>query len=146
MYHRKNLTCRTVSILSLNYLHLRAFCRRLLSKATYSNSYIHTLMVLAARCRTTTSRAVWSSVSCPWTLRHIRGNEPATFLLTRCWLYPWATARLFITHLFTLAYNGGVFFSTSLFYLFIDRNWLPYWQLLRCASVWPVERIFISRR
>ena len=39
---------------------------------------------------TSTSGAVWGSISCPRTLRHAdQGNWTSDFWIKRCWLYPW---------------------------------------------------------
>ena len=69
--------------------------QRLSWKATYSNSYIHTLMVMAAmQCVSSTSGAVWGSVSCPRTPQHAdQGKRTSNRPITRnLLLYPWATA------------------------------------------------------
>ena len=42
---------------------------------------------------TSTSGAIWGSVSCPRTLQHAdQWNQTSDLQITRCWFYPWATA------------------------------------------------------
>ena len=78
-------------------LTFRSYIRCSLSKATYSNSYIHSFIHwwwwLPCKVPTRTSGAVWGSVSWPRTLRHAdQGNPTRDLPITRCWLHPWATA------------------------------------------------------
>ena len=64
----------------------------LLSKVTYSNSYIHG-GGCHARCRAAHQGKFGGSVSFLRTLRQAdQGNRTSYLLIRRCWLYPWATA------------------------------------------------------
>ena len=58
---------------------------------------IYTLMAVAAvQVADQQIRSSFSLVSCPRTLQHAdcQGNQTSNLLITRCCLYPWATAAL----------------------------------------------------
>ena len=58
-----------------------------------SASFIHWWRWLPCKVPTSTSGAVWGSVSCPWMLWHAdQGNQTSDLQITRIWLYPWARA------------------------------------------------------
>ena len=52
----------------------------------------HCCTKLPCKVPTSTSGAVWGSISCPRTLRHAdHGNWTSDLFIRRHWLYPWAT-------------------------------------------------------
>ena len=73
---------------------LRAFSRRFCPKRlTVIHTFINWWWWLPCKVPTSTSGAMWASVSCPRTLRHAdQGNQTNDLLITRRWLFPWITA------------------------------------------------------
>ena len=68
----------------------RCFCPKQL---TVIHTFMHWWQWLPCKVPTSTSGAVWGSVSSPRTLWHAhRGNRTSDLPITRHWLYPWATA------------------------------------------------------
>ena len=64
---------------------------------------------------TSTSETVWGSVSCLGTPRHAdQGYQTSNLPITRCWLYPWATAD-------SVQRDGQ-----------IDRQLVSHWHLSSC--------------
>ena len=98
----------------------RCFCPKRLKVI---HTYIHWWWQLPCKVLTSTSGAVWSSVSCPKTLRHAdQGNWTGDLLITRSRLYPWSKAAtlllticLFSLHslCLTQTYTVGILFSCS---------------------------------
>ena len=67
---------------------IRCFCPKWL---TVIHTFIHWCRWLP--CKTSTSGAVWGSVSCPRTLWYAdHMNRTNDFPMTRCWIYFWASA------------------------------------------------------
>ena len=91
---------------------------------------------------TSTSRAVWDSVSCPRTLRHEdQGNQSSDLPITIRWLYPWVPAA----HNSTRVPSSVLFLWWSVFLLLLSgvpqesipavlqgKHWLlvPHWRHL----------------
>ena len=75
------------------------FLKLHLDKTVLTVIHIHWRRWLPCKVPTSTSGAVWGSVSCPRTLRHAdQGNQTSGFPITRHWLYPCTTARITHTH------------------------------------------------
>ena len=79
-------------------IYIQGIHQTLLSKVSYNNSHIFIYTFtqwwwqLPCKVLTSTSGAVWGSVSCPKTLRHAdQGNQTSNLLITRHY-YPWPTA------------------------------------------------------
>ena len=70
-----------------------SFCRRFRPKwLTVFHTFTHWWRWLPCEVLTSTSGAVWGSVSWSRMLRHAgRGNLTSNLLITGSWLYPWAT-------------------------------------------------------
>ena len=86
-----------------HYYYFRAFIRRFCPKElTVIHTYMHTLMAAAAtQWHLSTQGTVWVSVSSPRTLWYVdEGNQTSDLLITRYWLYPWATFTLTCIYLY----------------------------------------------
>ena len=75
----------------------RAFIRPFSPKwFTVIHTFMHWWWWLPCKVLTSTSGAVWGSVSCPRTLLHAdQENRTSSLQIKRRWLYPWATAALY---------------------------------------------------
>ena len=66
-----------------------------LDKVT-DRKFMHWWRWLPCKVETSTSGAVWGSLTCPRRLRHAdQGNQTSDLPITRRWLYIWATAAHF---------------------------------------------------
>ena len=103
-HNRAPINLQHLQVYSLKY----TLCSHMYVSFTFSRCFcskwltvIHTFRQWWLPCKvpTSTSGAAWGLVSCPRRLQHaVQGNQTSNPLITRRWLYPWATAARIICH------------------------------------------------